>query len=137
MAIIEAAGKAAEARGRAFLNKAKGLAVVMTAISGLAIGILSYLKDTRDPKVKAGYTETSDRIVEISRDIHRLTEIVRQQASEIQTLQNWVISQQSGGSSGPLAKITASVITQQVLRPRVPTPTRRAPRPWATLPAVP
>jgi hypothetical protein len=119
-----------EAEGRAFFHKAKGIAVVVTAVSGLIIGILGFMRDTRDPRARAGYEETADKVTTLSHDVQKLAETVKQQATEISTLQNWVLNRHAGGVSvAPLAKI----MTQQIARPRVTVPPKRAPKSWDAL----
>ena len=81
-----------EAKGKAFLDKCKGIAAVLAVLVSLVIGVLNWFKETRDPKAKAGYQETSQQMEKLSLDLRKLSDVVRQQAEEINTIQNWIIS---------------------------------------------
>jgi hypothetical protein len=137
-----------EAQGNAFFAKCKGAAVIITALTGLVLGVLNWFKDVRDPRVKVGYEELSKQVVGLSSDVQKLATAVRLQAEEISTIQNWIISEQHKPAppvrpirpgTGPgtdaarpspeVAKIMKSVKAAKAAKP-APAPPTRKPASW-------
>lgn len=120
-----------EAKGNAFFLKCKGVAVIVAAISGLVLGVLNWFKETRDPKAKSGYEEVAKQVESMSEDIKKLSAVAKQQAEQISTIQNWIISEGSRRAtpSPTLNKIERQVVTA----PKLPAPPIRRLKPWSGL----
>lgn len=120
-----------EATGKAFFMKCKGIAVVVAAVSGLVLGVLNWFKETRDPKAKSGYEEVAKQVESMSEDVKKLSAVAKQQAEQISTVQNWIISE---GSRRTAPSPTLNKIEQQVVSvPKLPAPPIRKLKPWEGL----
>jgi len=118
-----------EATGKAFFMKCKGVAVVLTAITALVLGVLNWFKETRDPTVKVSYQELSKQVEGLSGDIQKLAATVRTQAEEISTIQNWIITERNRNSTQP-GPATLKIMKMVKSAKEPPAPPPRAPAPW-------
>lgn len=118
-----------EAQGKAFFMKCKGAALLITAVSGLVLGLLNWFKEVRDPRVKTAYQELSKSVENLSNDTRKLTDLVRQQGEEISTLQNWVIHERDRRNAAPSATMLR-IQAQTKSRPKITLPPVRKPEAW-------
>lgn len=124
--------KLIEAESNAFFVKCKGIAVILAAISGLTLGILNWFKEVRDPIAKSGYQETSQQMEKLSLDLRKLADVVRQQAEEINTIQNWIINERDKRGALP-SPTMVKIVKQTKARLTVVAPPVRKPEPWEGL----
>lgn len=122
--------KLIEAESNAFFLKCKGIAVLLAAVSGLVLGILNWFKETRDPNVKAGYQELAKQVEGLSGDVQNLATVVRVQAEEISTIQNWIINERGKSNEKPGPAAAKILRTVKMARPVTPAPPARKPAPW-------
>jgi hypothetical protein len=127
MAILE------EARGKAFLDKCKGVATILAAITALVLGILNWFKDVRDPRVKVGYQELAKQVENLSGDTQKLSKVVRQQAEEISTIQNWIIRESAAIGALPGSSVTKILKSTKMSRLPITAPPARKPVAWDVL----
>jgi hypothetical protein len=113
---------AIEAKGNAFLTKCKGIAVVITAVGGLVIGLLSYFKESKDPRVKVSYEELSKSINDLSRDFKALSDAARLQQQQIADIQNFLLYHRDH------APAAAAAAAKRLIKPRTSAIPKAAPR---------
>lgn len=122
-----------EAQGNAFFAKCKGAAVLITALTGLVLGILNWFKEVRDPNVKIGYQELAKQVEGLSRDVQTLASSMRTQAEEISTIQNWIIKERDVRGALPGPAVTKILKAVKVNKPLPPAPPPRKPARWDQL----
>lgn len=112
-----------------FLSRCKGVALVLTAVSALVLGIISQVRE--DPKMKAGYLETAKQIEALSKDTHYLAETVRWQQDQIATIQSWILNTSSRRST--FDPESAKILLQRVRFRAPPKPPIRKAEPWTAV----
>lgn len=112
-----------------FLQKCKGAAIILTAVTGLALGILNHFKETRDPRLKPGYQELGDQVVLLSKDIQRLSQELIHHQEEIGMLQQLVLYSLGETKGSHAVKAMAEVRRVQKKGKVLVMPPARKPRP--------
>lgn len=117
-----------EAQGKSFWFKCKGYAVIITALTGLVLGILNHFREVRDPRVKASYQELSKQMELVSKDVKNVAAIVQNQQQEIQTLMQYILRYKAPQNE-PEAKEVIKKIMEKKLKAVIPPapPVRKAP----------
>jgi len=120
------------AANNTFVMRCKGIAVVLAALSGLLLGILNWFKEVRDPRAKVGYQELAKQVENLSLDLKKTTDILKQQGDEIATVQNWIIYERDRRGTSPSAAIT-KIQKQTKVRTKSAPPPMRTPKRWENL----
>lgn len=119
-----------EAQGNAFFTKCKGYAVLITALTGLVLGVLNWFKEVRDPRVKTGYQELAKQVESLSGDVQKLATAVRTQGEEVAAIQNWIITERDKRSAAPGPAVAKIMKTVKARKPTPPPPPSRKPATW-------
>ena len=122
-----------EAQGNAFFAKCKGAAVIITALTGLTLGVLNWFKDTRDPRVKVGYQELAKQVENLSGDVQKLATSIKTQGEEIAAVQNWIIVERDKRTAVPSPAVAKIMKTVKARKPEPPMPPPRKPASWEHL----
>lgn len=118
-----------EAQGNAFLARCKGYGIILTAVTGLALGILNHFREVRDPRVKTSYEEVARVSEGVSKDIRALADTVRQQQEAINNIQNYLLSEKRTPTQPPTPKTKLKPPAKMELR----APPIRRPMKWDKL----
>jgi hypothetical protein len=118
-----------EAQGNATLAKCKGAAVIITAVTGLVLGVLNHFREVRDPRVKDSYTELSKQVQLVSKDVQKLDEAMRHQQEQIDALMGYALQSKADEVKVAAAKTRLKAVV--VHRPQAPAkPPLRSPESW-------
>lgn len=117
-----------EAQGKSFWFKCKGAAVIITAVTGLVLGVLNHFREVRDPRVKASYQELSQQLELVSKDVKNVAATVQNQQQEIQVLMQYILRYKAPLNE-PEAKDVIKKLFEKKMKATAPPapPVRKAP----------
>lgn len=94
--------------------KIRDWAALLTAAGGILLGVLAYVRDTRDPKAEASHEDASKVIGQLSSDLRRAARAIRRNRRAVESMRVLVLGYAMGAGTGKLSPEQLRKLLEQI-----------------------